>query len=93
MSNYNEIDITDWDIKRTTKPIDFGNQITNAVKDTQRLLIRPYPNKLKMTKRQYNFLNNRTPDTPLVFDNRLFKTNYNIMDIEIEGHNKHGERI
>lgn len=90
---YDEIDITSWDIKRTTKPLDFGNQITQAVKDTQLFIVRPYPNKLKMTKKQYNFLNGRQTHQPLVFDNRIFRTKYNVMDIEIDGYNKHGERV
>ena len=85
MSN---LDITSWKKKSMQE---LGQEIVDTVKDTQRVIIQPYPDKIIMTLQQYNTLNGRPPMTPLSFTNRLFRTKYNIMDILVEGYTDKGE--
>lgn len=84
---FREIDMTDWKEKDA---LSLGNRVTETVKDSQRFVIRPYPHKLKMTLKQYNILNGRPPNMELEFNNVLFRTTENVMDIEVEGYDKWG---
>lgn len=93
---YDEVDITDW---KHDEPIELGNAIAEAVRETQRLVLRPLPSKLKMTLRQYNILNGREHDAELEFTNRQFFTRkptggvQNVMEVEVQGYDNKGVKL
>lgn len=82
------LDITDW----KQKGLELKKEILNAVKDTQRAVIRAYPNKLKMTLKQYKDLMNRPEMISQEHDGQefyLYRTiskgkTLNVMEVEIE---------
>ncbi len=73
-----ELDITDW---KETDATEIIKKVTEAVNDTQRIIIQPYPDKVKMTRKQYQILKGVPPDAKFEFDLKLFETKYNVMDI------------
>lgn len=58
-----------------------------AVKDTQSVIVRSYPNKLIMTLNQYNDLTGKPGLLREEYEGQeffLYRTPYNIMEVEIE---------
>ena len=97
-----ELDIREWLTRsrdRKEARLELGNRVTNAVKETQRVIIRPYPSKLRMTMKQYNLLKNLPPEAPFVYDMKLFKTEdrkgdiINVMDIRVETETEEQARV
>lgn len=90
MSDYQTIDVTDWKYKDM---VDLHEQIYQAVKSTQSVLVRELPHTLKMSLKQYNLLNGRNWNARFEFDNRLFRTRMNVMDVLVNGYNNKGEKL
>lgn len=61
---------------------DLHDEIKHMVKDTQNLIIQPYPNKLVMTPEQYEEL--KPPGEEYQDDTFIFHTPYNAMDVIVE---------
>jgi 2-oxo-4-hydroxy-4-carboxy--5-ureidoimidazoline (OHCU) decarboxylase len=61
--------------------------IEQAVKDTQSVVVRAYPDRLVLTQKQYNLLA-RKPEMHTIEaegqDYYLYRTKYNIMELEIK---------
>ena len=75
------LDITDF----KEKGIALKKAITQAVKDTQLILIRPYPSFITMTVEQYKDLQD-DPDLKTMYqsDNHMYVTQYNIMEVVVK---------
>lgn len=82
----NILDIRDF----KEKGDDLRKVILDAVEDTQRVLVRPYPDRLVLTKDQYNELA-RTDGMSKMYDPIqsigqeffMYQTKHNVMEIEI----------
>ena len=82
----NILDIRDF----KEKGDDLRKVILDAVEDTQRVLVRPYPDRLVITKAQYDDLAGR-PEMSHMYDpyssiNQeffMYQTKHNVMEIEI----------
>lgn len=79
--NGNTLDITSFREKNKQKLME---EIEGAVNDTQRVIIRPYPSIIQMTKRQYKILQH---DPSMMHahqsNEHLYRTKYNVMEVEI----------
>lgn len=60
--------------------LDLITQITKAVKDTQRVLVRDLPNTITMNKQQFKMLKHDSDMLNSQSDN-LFRTQYNVMEV------------
>lgn len=60
--------------------LDLITQITRAVKDTQRVLVRDLPNTITMNKQQFKMLKHDSDMLNSQSDN-LFRTQYNVMEV------------
>lgn len=58
--------------------------IISEVRATQRYVIQPLPHQLKMTRLQYNLLNNLPPDDKSKQLRKFFKTPMNAMEVIID---------
>lgn len=81
------IDIRDW----KEKGEELKTAITNAVKETQSVIIRALPDKLIMTEDQYNDLSGAPEMLPMHDANGkstqqffLYRTEHNVMEIEVK---------
>lgn len=66
---------------------ELATAVENAVKDTQSVIVRSYPNKLIMTLNQYNDLTGKPGLLREEYEGQeffLYRTPYNIMEVEIE---------
>lgn len=66
--------------------VELSKAVQEAVRSTQMVIVRAYPNKIVMTRKQYNDLTKR----PELLSNNyagqefyLYRTKYNIMEVEI----------
>jgi len=62
--------------------LDLITQITRAVKDTQRVLVRDLPNTITMNKQQFKMLKHDSDMLNSQSDN-LFRTQYNVMEVVV----------
>lgn len=77
----NELDITSFKIKNKAELM---KEIELAVNDTQRIIIRPYPSVIKMTREQYELLQHEGNMMHTYKDNdQLYRTKYNVMEVLI----------
>lgn len=81
------LDITDF--KETG--VELNKAITQAVKDTQRVLVHALPDRLQMTQTQYNILSGNPEMQPMVneFGENtqefyLYQTPMNVMEVEVK---------
>jgi hypothetical protein len=77
------LDITDW--PQTGQNL--TKEIHQAVKDSQRVIIRAYPDKIKMTIKQYRDLAGQKDLLHQEWDGQeyfLYRTPHNIMEIEVK---------
>lgn len=75
------LDITDF----KERGIELKKAITQAVKDTQLLIVKPYPSFITMTVEQYRDLQD-DPDLKTMYqsDNHMYVTKYNIMEVVVK---------
>lgn len=82
MSNYQTIDIRD--LKQKTKK-ELHDAIVEAVKDTQRVLVRDLPNELVMNQAQFDLLKNDPEMQPSYVQSMfVYLTPLNAMDVIIK---------
>lgn len=81
------IDIRDW----KHKGLELHKEIENAVWETQRLVMRPLPDRLIMTLAQFKDLNKATNNVGNMQDtnlqdtqDRFYYTKHNIMEVQVE---------
>lgn len=75
------LDITDW--KETGEEL--KRMITVAVKDTQRLILKPLPDIMLITKAQFDYFVT-DPDIIQMYETTdlLYSTPYNVMEIRVK---------
>lgn len=81
----NSLDITSW----KERGQELSKAIELAVKDTQRVIVRPYPDRIIMSRKQYDILSKKgelqNMDPSLKTQEFwLYRTRYNIMEVEIK---------
>lgn len=85
-----DLDIRSFKVKGKTKEeraTALAKEIEEAVKDTQRVIIRALPDKIIMSRTQYNLLSGQSELTTQEYDGQefyLYRTKRNIMEVIIE---------
>lgn len=78
---HNTLDITDF----KEQGVELAKAIENAVKDTQRVVIRELPNELLMTQAQFDDLQKVTGTfESYIPDYYMFKTKLNVMEVRVK---------
>ena len=75
------LDITD---RKEGKRETLGEAVVNMVKETQRVVIRDYPDRLIMTRAQYNLLAGLPEGDQRKQTLRFFRNKYNVMEVVID---------
>src|SRR3990167_2286868 len=76
------LDISDW----KQRGAELKQAIIDAVEDTQRVVVRSYPDRIIMTTKQYNMLRPEMSE-PIEYAGQefyLYRTKYNVMEVEIK---------
>lgn len=68
------------------KGVALTDAIQNAVKDTQRVVVQPYPYEILMTNEQHTDLESiGALDSMFESKDQIYMTKYNVMEVKIKG--------